>query len=161
MSRKYTVPYTGTLTAAGGDCDLFNLLPAANKPIRLVGLVFSQTSEVGDAAEENIRISIIHMTATVTNGSGGSAVTPVAMDQTDTAAGFTARCNDTTVATTVGTATTMEEFGWNERVVPLERWWPDPDLRYVVRNTSQLIIRNQTTVADDITIQITAIVEEI
>lgn len=161
MSRMYTVPYTGTLTAAGTDCDLFNLTPADDKPIRLVGLVLSQSSEIGDAQEENLRISIIRLPATVTAGSGGSAVTPVPMDEVDAAAGFTARCNDTTVATTSGTAETKEEFAWNERNSPMERWWPDPVVRYTCRQASALIIRNQSTAADDLTIEITAYVEEI
>lgn len=160
MSRIYTVPYTGTLTAAGTDCDLFLLLPAANKPIRLRGLRISQSSEVADAQEENLRISIIRLPATVTNGTGGVAVTPVAIDENDAAAGFTARANDTTVATTTGTAVTVEELGWNERNTPMEVWWPDTPYAPRAQNAGALVVRNQTTAADDLTIQIVAWVEE-
>lgn len=161
MPRGYTVSYTGTLTNAGGDADLFYLLPADDKPIQLVGLLLAQTTELGDSAEENLRISILRLPATVTAGSGGSAVTPVPMDDGDSAAGFTARCNDTTVATTSGSIETKEEFAWNERASPLERWWPDFMARYTCRQASALVIRSQTTPADDLTITITATILEV
>lgn len=161
MSRMYSIPYSGTLTNAGGDTDLLYILPADDKPCRLAGWIIGQHSEFGDAAEENIRLSIIRLPATVTVGSGGSAVAPVPLDDIDAAAGFTARCNDTTVATTSGTAETKEESAWNERATPYERWWPDPAMRYTVRQASALVVRCQTTVADDISIDMTFLVEEI
>lgn len=157
----YSIPYSGTLTAAGGDSDLLYILPADDKPCRLVGWILGQHSEVGDTAEENIRISIIRLPATVTVGSGGSAVTPVPLDDVDSAAAFTARCNDTTVATTSGTAETKEESAWNERATPYERWWPDPTLRYTVRQASALVVRNQTTLADDMSVDMTFFIEEV
>jgi hypothetical protein len=61
MSRVYTVAYQGTLTAAGTDSELFYLKPAADKPIRLRGFRLAQFSEIGDAQEENIRVSIIFL----------------------------------------------------------------------------------------------------
>lgn len=161
MSRMYTVPYTGTLTLSGGDADLFELLPADDKPVRLRGFVLGQTSEVGDAAEEGLRLSIIRLGATVTSGSGGSAVTPVPLDDADAAAGFTAEANNSTVATTSGTSTTIEESAWNIRVSPLERWWPDERFAPLCKQGSGLVVRCQTTVADDVTIAITAYVEEL
>src|SRR6185369_328666 len=104
MSRIYTVPYQGTITAAGTDSDLLEVLPADDKPVKLRGLLLSQSSEVGDTQEEGLRISIIRLPATVTSGSGGSAVTPVPMDSADVAAGAACEANNTTVATTSGTA---------------------------------------------------------
>lgn len=162
MSRIYRVPFTGTLTAAGGDSDLLSLQPADDKPVRLIGWIIGQTSEIGDAMEENIRITVRHMTATVTIGSGGSAVTPVANrpgTNEIVAAGVTARCNDTTVSTTSGTSTIMEELAWNERNVPWERWIPE-ELRPVALQTEVLIVRNETTIADDLTITMTFFIEE-
>jgi hypothetical protein len=159
LGRIYTVPYSGTLTNAGGDADLFELTPADDKPIRLRGLVLAQTSEVADAAEESLRISIIHLGATVTSGNG-SSVTPVPLDPSDAAAGFTAEANGATVATTSGTATTVEESAWNIRISPLERWWPDALFAPMARQGAALVVRCQSTVADDVSIAITAYVEE-
>jgi hypothetical protein len=160
MSRIYTVPYQGTVTAAGGDTELFELVPAAGKQIRLRGLKLSQWSEVGDAQEEGLRISILRMTATVTVGSGGSAVTPVPVHGNDPASGFSARSNDTTVATTSGSTTIIEEFAWNVRNSPFETWWPDGDFAPDAKNAEYLIVRMQTTLADDASFAITAYVEE-
>lgn len=163
MSRMYRVPYTGTLSNAGGDSDLLSLQPADDKPVRLVGWILGQSTEVGDAQEENLRITVRHMTATVTIGSGGSSVTPVA-NRPGTAdvvaAGFTARCNDTTVATTSGTSTVMEELGWNIRSSPWERWIPE-ELRPIAMQGEVLIVRMESTPADDITGELVFFVEEL
>lgn len=163
MPRIYRVPYTGTITNAGGNVDLLSIQPADDKPCRLIGWILGQTSEVGDAAEESLQISVIHMTATVTIGSGGSAVTPVANRPGTSqiaAAGFTARCNDTTVATTNGTSTTMEPLGWNIRSSPYERWIPE-ELRPEAIQGEVLIVRMDSTPADDITGQLVFFVEEL
>lgn len=160
MSRIYTVSASFTLTNAGGDCDLLEIIPADDKPVRLRGFCLSQTSEVQDAAEENLRISVIRLPATVTNGSGGTTPTPQPLDSADAAAGATAHVNDTTVATTSGTAITLEELGWNERNTPFEKWYPEDRYCPIVKQGEALIIRNQTTAADDLTAQITAWIEE-
>lgn len=156
----YTVVYTGTLTLSGGNADLFELTPADDKPIRLRGLILSQYSEVKDAEEEGLSLSIIRLPATVTSGNGTS-VTPQVLKSTDAAAGFTAKANGATVATTSGTAVTLEEFAWNVRMSPLERWWPDETFAPSCREAAALVVRCNTTVADDISISITAYVEEL
>lgn len=160
MARIYTVSYTGTLTNAGGDSDLLELLPADDKPVKLRGLLLSQISEVGDTAEEGLRISILRLPATVTSGSGGSAVTPKPMDSADAAAGVAAECNNTTVATTSGTADTLAELGWNIRNSPYEMWFPDAAYCPKAKQGEALIVRSQTTPADDITIACTFWIEE-
>lgn len=158
MSRIYTVVYQGTITAAGGDTDYLEVLPATNKPVKLRGMLLSQISEVGDAAEEGLRISVMRLPATVTSGNG-SAVTPQTTDSADAAAGFTAECNGTTVATTSGTAVTLAEMGWNNR--SLFEWWaPGPEYAPKAKNGEALIVRQQTTLADDMTACFTFWVEE-
>lgn len=160
MGRMYRVPFTGTVTNAGGDSDLLSIQPADDKPCKLVGWIIGQSTEVADAGEENLRITVRHMTATVTIGSGGSAPTPEPnRPGTDTAAGFTARCNDTTVSTTSGTSKIMEELGWNERNTPWERWIPE-ELRPRAAQGEVFIVRMETTPADDFTVEMTFFVEE-
>lgn len=160
MGRIYAVPYTGTLTNSGGNSDLLEVLPADDKPVKLRGWALSQSSEVGDAAEESLRISVIRMAATVTSGSGGSAVTAVPMDSADVAFGGTCECNNATVATTSGASTVMEEYGWNERNTPFEHWYPDVNFCPKAKQGEGLFVRCQDTVADDITIEITFWIEE-
>lgn len=162
MSRFYRVPYTGTIANATGDTDLLVIQPADDKPVRLVGWIIGQTSEVADAAEEGLRISVYHMTATLTV-TGGSAVTPVAnrAGTTDVAAaGATTTCNCTTVTTTSGTSVIAEELAWNIRGTPWERWIPE-ELRPMAIQGEGIIVRIQTTVADDVTAACTFFIEEL
>lgn len=160
MGRIYAIPYAGTLTNAGGNSDLLELLPADDKPVKLRGMIFSQISEVADAAEEGLRISVQRFPATVTGGSGGSSVTPTPMDSADSAAGVAAECNNTTVATTNGSAVTLAEFGWNIRNSPFDFWFPEERFCPKAKQGEALIVRMETTPADDLTAQLTFFIEE-
>lgn len=160
MGRIYTVSYTGTITAAGGNTDLLSIQPADDKPIKLRGFRLSQISEVGDTAEEGLRVTVKRLPATFTVGSGGSAVTPAPMDSANTAAGCTTRCNDTTVATTSGSAVVMEEIGWNVRNSPCDFWYPDAEFSPKVKQGECLVVCLETTPADDFTACLTFFIEE-
>ena len=160
MGRVYAVPFAGaTVTNAGGNNDLWEFLPADDKPIKLRGFRLGQISEVGDSAEEGVEIQVIRLGATVTS-SNGSSVTPVPMDSADTAAGFTAETNGTTVATTSGTTTIVESIMWNLRASPCEGWYPDERFCPKAKQGEGLFIRLITTVADDITFGGCAWIEE-
>jgi len=160
----YEVPFSGSLTNANGDYDIVALRPAADKPITIRGLRIGQlgTADFGDAQEEGLSLAIRRFTATVTNGTGGSTVTPVPCDDIDTAAGFTARQFDTGVATTSGTNELKEYLPWNVRNVPAEYWWPEKVYAPRCRlSANALILRLEAAVADDIgTVQGTMWVEE-
>lgn len=162
MGRIYAIPYNGTITNAGGNTDLLSLQPADDKPVKLRGILLSQISEVGDTQEEGLRITVQRFPATFTVGSGGSAITalPTVSDSADTTWGFTARCNDTTVATTSGTAQILHEIGWNERNSPYELWFPDDRFAVKVKQGEGLIVRMETTLTDDMTGCFTFWVEE-
>lgn len=159
MSRIYTVSFAATVTAAGTDTDLFEFVPADDKPIKLRGFCLSQTSEVGDAAEEGLRISVMVLPATFTS-SNGTSTTPRPTDSADAAAGFTAETNGTTVATTSGTAITHNEFGWNVRNSPFDFWYPDAAFCPKAKQAEGMVIRMQTTLADDASFACTAWIEE-
>lgn len=160
MGRIYAVPFAGTtVTNAGGNADLWEFLPADDKPIRLRGFRFGQISEVGDSAEEGVEIQVIRLGATVSS-SNGTSVTPVPMDSADTAAGFTAEVNGATVATTSGSTTIVESCPWNIRASPFEVWYPDERFCPKAKQGEGLFIRLITTVADDITFGGVAWIEE-
>lgn len=159
MGRIYTVSFSATVTAAGADTDLFEIAPADDKPVKLRGFLLSQISEVGDTAEEGLRISIIRLPATFTTGNG-TGTTPAPMDSADAAAGATCEVNGTTVATTSGTAVTMAELGWNNRNSPYEMWFPDDRFAPKVKQGEGMVIRMQTTLADDMTFCGTMWIEE-
>ena len=159
MSRVYAVPFSATVTNAGGNADLWEFLPADDKPIKLRGVRLGQISEVGDTAEEGIQVSIVRLGATVT-GSNGTSVTPVPLDSADAAAGFTAEYNGATVATTNGATTIVEYLAWNNRNSPFEIWYPDPAFAPKAKQGEGLFIRMDTTIADDMTFAGTAWIEE-
>lgn len=159
MSRIYTVVFQGTVTAAGTDTDWLEIAPADDKPVKLRGLLISQISEIKDAEEEGLRFSIIRLPATFTTGNG-TATTPQKMDSADAAAGATCETNATTVATTSGTAEVLAEIGWINRNSPFDLWFPDPQFAPKVKQGEGLVVRQQTTLADDMTACFTAWIEE-
>lgn len=117
MSRVYSVAFENVAITAVQD--LFELTPAANKPVKLIALYLSNvggTADAADAQEELLRISIRRVPATVTSGSGGTAPTPRLVDPSDAAAGATAEVNNTTQATSSGTIETLHPDGWNVRI---------------------------------------------
>src|SRR6185295_16945180 len=155
MGRIYAVPLSGTITNAGGNSDLWSIQPASNKPVTLRGFVLGQTSELGDAAEEGMRLTGLLLPATFTVGSGGNAVTAVRppRDRGGPVWGATVRTNDTTVATTSGTAFTALDMAWNERNTPFDWWWPEDRFSFTGINGEGLIIRLENTIADDLTFE--------
>lgn len=145
-----------TVTNAGGDVDLIAILPATQKPIEIVGWYLVATSEVGDAAEEIVRIKVIRGHTTV--GSGGAAVTPRCPNGNDSVS-FTARANDTTIAS-AGTAVDLGGFGLNERIPEMVGPLPD-GFGFRSANAEYIVLRMMSTVADDISLTGTIWVREL
>lgn len=161
MSKIWAVPFTSVIAAADGDVDLWELTPGDDRPIRLRGFRLGQITEVQDAAEEGLRISVKRMTATVTSGSGGAAGAPENPAQSAEAPTFASETDNGTVATTTGATEVLDEIGWNNRNTPYETWYPDIDYAPTARQGEVIVIRQETTPADDYTFAGTAWVEEI
>jgi hypothetical protein len=155
----YSSPYTGTLTNAGGNADLMTWEPGDDKPLALVRAVLGQSTEIADAAEEIIIVSLVHMTATVTN-SNGTSVTPTKRNSSDPASAATVEANGATVSTSSGTTTVLEYWAWNMRGSPLVIEWPEEAWQPWARQGEALILRCDSTVTDDVTIAIHAIHKE-
>lgn len=156
----FSIPWTGTVTNAGGNADLWEILPGDDLPVTIRGIRLGQISEVGDTNEEGLRITIRRMTATVTGGSGGSSPTAEAVNRAAQTPGFTAEVNNTTVATTSGDSEIIEEIGWNIRNTPFEIWYPDDRFAPKAIQGQGLFVRMETTPADDFTFAGTLWVEE-
>jgi hypothetical protein len=123
---------------------------------------------VGDTAEEGVRVTVNRLPATMTVGSGGSAITATkALDDYSNSDvwNMTARANDTTPGTSSGTAEILGEIGWNERLSPYDFFYPEsrfcPTIRQSGANLTGITITQQTTVADDYTGCFTFWVEEL
>jgi len=162
--RLYAFGFQGVaLGLTGGDQELFYCKPAADKVCQIEGVYLSNvggSADAGDAQEELARVEMIRLPATVTVGSGGSSVaTPSPFLVNDAAAGFTARVNDTTLATTSGTAVPIHSDGWNTRIPYV--WLPPPEHRPMVANAQAIVLRLVTALADDITCDGTMLVREL
>jgi hypothetical protein len=158
VSRSvYTVSFDQqTIATASGDYDLFELVPADDRPIELVGLFLGQKSEVGDAQDEMLALSII---TDYTVSSNGTSTTPRPCDPRDAAAGFTAETVGSTVANT-GTPITVHADTFNVRG-GYQVWWPEIARIKADQADTAIYIRLTTAVADDLTLSGTAYVREL
>lgn len=154
MSRLYWVdlPPTAITVAA----DLFELVPADDKPIRVRSLMLHQTSDFGDAQDEVI--SVVWVRGHSTSGSGGSAPTPAPVNPSDAAAGFTAEAANTTQAST-GTTVNLARHGFNVRG-GLERPYTPEEAPECSQGQTRLVLRMAAAPADSLTIGGCVLVEE-
>lgn len=158
MSVQLTFPTSITVTAAGTDADIMSITPTDDHPCRLKSLLISNSSEVAEAQEEDIRFQLVRQTVFVA-GSGGGTVTAGKTKRASASTNApTVRANDTT-RSTGGATEVLLEFGWNERATPLELRWDDIADQFDVIQGEGLILYMPGTVADDMTMQVTAVVE--
>lgn len=146
LARSYTSPIAIT-SAFTAQIDIFEILAAAGKPIVLLGWEFGQTSEVGDAQEEELILILKRVTGAPTSGSGGGTPTFQSVRPNDTAAGVTIETGNTTKLTG-GTSVEMERFTWNVRQSSL--YVPVPESRIVADAGTRLVLELATTPADSI-----------
>jgi hypothetical protein len=160
LGRLYAVTFTAVSVSAAQD--LIYIKPAADKPILLehvkIGVV-GGTADAADAQEELLDIRIVRLPATVTVGSGGGAFTPLPIQVSDAEAGFTARINDTTIATTSGSLQVLDADQMNSRVG--YTYLPAPEHRVVVANAQAIVCRLTGAPADALSVNGTALVREL
>lgn len=157
LGRIYSVIFENVSVAASQD--LFEITPADDKPVTLLGMMLDNvggTADAGDAQEEMLRL-LIRRGHTV-SGSGGSAPTPAPIRANTAAAGFTAEVNNTTIANT-GTTTDPMAFGWNVRV-PLREFWPEELCPSATQGNTTIVVRLLSTPADAILMSGTLFVAE-
>lgn len=162
LGRLYSLTFENVTISAAQD--LFYIKPAADKICIIEAAYLSNvggTADAGDAQEELLRIAFNRLPATVTVGSGGSASatgTLNPMSVNDTAASFTGRTNDTTPATTSGTARTLHADGWNVRIPYV--WVPPPEHRILVANAEAVVFKLLAAPADAVSVSGTLLVRE-
>lgn len=141
--RLYVAQYAPAATTTATD--LFEITCAADRPIAIVGWTIYQTTDLGDAQEE-----VLHLTIErgVTAGSGGSSVTPADLG------GRGESTSDATVNRSVTTAhtsgTIVMRKGWNIRI-PEEFWIPEVMWPYVDAGTDPVTL-TMSAPADSITV---------
>lgn len=157
MPRRYSVIFENVSISASQD--LFEITPADDKPVRILGIVLSNvggTADAGDAQEELLRLTI--QRGFTSSGSGGSAPTPAPLDPIDTASGFTAEVNNTTKATT-GTNVTLFADGWNIRIPYQMFFTPETQMEATQANTT-IVVRLEAAPNDAVSCSGTLFLEE-
>jgi hypothetical protein len=108
MSRIYEVPFDNVAVSAVQD--LVQINGASGKMCRILRR-WVYSVDVPTATQQQLGLRERILPATVTNGSGGSSVTPSKTDLGSPAASFTALANNTVKATTSGTAVILGNYG--------------------------------------------------
>lgn len=158
MGRIYTARFKEVSVTVAQD--LFEILAGTAKSIKVHGFSISQKSEVGDAQEEGLTLTVNRGAGSVTSGSSGSTATPAPANVDDISSGATVEINNTTpMATGSGTITELEVHSWNVRV-PYTHWWT-PETRPYIKAGDRLTIELETAPADSITMSGTVWFEEV
>lgn len=156
MARGYTAPINIS-AAFTAQIDIFELLAATGKPLRLLGFHIDQTSEVGDAQEEWLTLVLKRVTGAPTSGSGGGTSTFQPLVPNDTAAGATLETGNTTKLSG-GTSAELDRYGWQVRSgVP---YVPIPEAMGILDAATRFVLELVTTPADSISAAVGGIVIE-
>ncbi len=148
MGMLYTAQFNGVAVTA--QQDFFELLVPSDCVVIVHMIQLTQTTELGDAQEEQLAILLKRGVGSVTSGSGGTTPTPAKTESGFAAAGSTVEANNTTkMATGSGTITTLDADSWNVRAEKV--WLMPPELRIVLSPTERLTVELGTTPADSIT----------
>lgn len=108
MGRVYRVFFEDVAVSAAQD--LLQVKGAAGKIVKVREWWWGCTN-TSLATSQGVKTRCRFLPATVTDGSGGSSPTVQKSDVGDAAASFTALANNTTKATTSGTAIVLDESG--------------------------------------------------
>ena len=154
MGRIYTAVFENVAVTAAQD--LFEINAPSAKSVIIHYAIVGQTSDVGDAQDELIRLRWIE--GYTTSGSGGTAPTAVPLDKGDSAFGGIVEVNNTTVANT-GTAAIKHIGLWNVRTEWI--YMPTPETRIRLAGAGRLVLNMPAAPADSLSMSGTVCFEEI
>ena len=119
--RSYSVAFANISVTALQD--LIAVYCGASQVIELHGINIGQVSGI---TVQNLRISVKRLPVPVTPGSGGNSASIQKMGRSDAASVVTARTNDTTQASTSGTAALLHADVFNT-INGYQFFWPPTD----------------------------------
>ncbi len=156
MGRRYQVSTEGVAVSAAQD--LAQIIGAAGKILRIRRVHVGATDTTEPTAQQ-LELRCRFLPATVTNGSGGTSPTPRLFDPGDAAASFTAKANNTTPATSSGTAVILEEWGCH--IANGWTWiWPDAETP-IVGPSESFTFELLSTVTGTVHLSMSVSVEEL
>lgn len=153
--RTFVATASFTLTPAGADIDIFQLIQANNARFRLMGFVLGQTSDLGNGAEEMMELRLVHITGS-TGINVGTTIPAEAVDDADSYNSATVKRGGTMTGNGAVTTRTLERFTWNVRSSPLQRWYLDKVRRIVLPirpdglGAAGLALRRESSIVDDL-----------
>ena len=143
--RAYITEFENVAVAAAQD--LFEIVPADDKPCKIGYIILTQNTELGDAQEEQLRLRIIRGHTTVGSGGGTDNESPI--DPNDAAAGYVGGINNTTIAS-VGSVVNLHSENWNIRVPFI--YMPPPEFRLKVTQAEiSMVLRLLAAPGDSVT----------
>jgi hypothetical protein len=146
MGRIYSLPLPRTAVTAA--VDLAEILTAATHICVIHAIELSQSTELGDAAEEQLQLAF--KSGQTTSGSGGNTgVTPIPRLIGDAAHGMTVESFNTTKAS-AGTIVTHGVWDWNIRV-PFEKVFT-PETRLIIPPSTRATLELVGAPTDSVTI---------
>jgi hypothetical protein len=151
---QFPVALSATGIAMTTANDLAQITVADDRPVSIAGLIVTQSSDVGDAAEEVLRWGLYR--GATTGSTGGTALTVTSLQQ----GGPTPSVSGTTNWTTASTGgTLMLTGGFNIRVGQ-ELWFP-PEVRpYIGQGSTPFTFRLLAAPTDSVTLDISVILLE-
>jgi hypothetical protein len=155
MGRLYTAVFKDIAVTAVQD--LFELVSPADAVTIVHRITLTQDTEVGDAAEEMLTLTM-NRGVGVTSGSGGASVTPQPISDGDPAFGGTCERNNTTVISG-GTIEELRTENWNVRI-PFDKIFT-PEERPVLSPSGTFTVELETAPADSVTMSGTIVFEEV
>ena len=126
IGRIYTISFSKISVSLVQD--LWNVAATSSMAFELHSI---NLGAEGATSAEEVTISIVKMTATVTNGTGGASVTPAPISSSQGGSTITARRNDsTTRASTNGTTTNLFYDTWQLTNGYIYQWAPEDRLQF-------------------------------
>lgn len=153
MPRDYTIEFEKVSVSAAQD--LFQINGASGKMVQLISFNCDDVDTTAPQ-DQQLVFRCRFLPATVSNGSGGSTPTPQKVDPGDANASLTALCNNTSKATTNGTAVVIWEGGANVKA-GIEKFFPAKPL---IGPSEAVVIELITAPATTLTMSGTAWVRE-
>jgi hypothetical protein len=154
LGTEYFVHFDQVAVTAAQD--FFELNPGSAKPIVIEDGELSQSTELGDAAEEQLVLR--WRRGNTTSGSGGTAPTPTKKNSSFAASTFTAEVNNTTKAT-AGSPDTLCPTTWNLRSE--KRFAPLPQGVIEVPGGVRICLELVSAPADSVTISGWLLIREV
>jgi len=148
--------YSAPLDAAAVTLatDIFHFTVGAGRPVVLHMMELGQTTDLGDAAEEVLRIGLYRA---VTGGSGGTALTEVAYTDTENPAVEVAVLGNNSTASTAGTL--LQVISWNIRIPTQWIWTPEMRPEFALSSVNAFRLLSAPT--DSVTCSGTLVWEEL